>query len=118
MLARRLSVEEIDRLLTRPPGPPRDSEVAPGEAARALASAVESIVGAEKDTDEIAAFLDAFFRRQGAPQERCQVPYQELQPTGPDFRDSEEFKPAGRPGGRVLSFGMRTTIHGNHRANP
>jgi hypothetical protein len=100
MLARRLSVEEIERLLRRPLGPAPIPKSPPvnrhSEAARALASAVESMVGAEKDTDEIAAFLDAFLRRQGAPQERSQVPYQELQSTGPAFRDSEEFKPSAR----------------------
>jgi hypothetical protein len=33
----------------------------------------------------------------GAPQETNQVPNQELQPTAPAFRDSEEFRPTGRP---------------------
>ncbi len=35
----------------------------------------------------------------GAPQETSQVPNQELQPTAPAFRDSEEFRPTGRPAG-------------------
>jgi hypothetical protein len=86
MLARGLSVEEIERLLKLssvpavPPRPPPASR--PSEAALALASAVESMVAAEKDTDEIAAFLDAFLRRQGGPQETSREPNQPLHLTG------------------------------------
>jgi hypothetical protein len=83
MLARGLSVEEIKRLLNPSPGPamPPKSPPAsrPSETSLALASAVASMAAAEKDTDEIAAFLDAFLRRQGWPQETSREPNQELQ---------------------------------------
>jgi hypothetical protein len=53
----------------------------PSEAALALASAVESMVAAGKDTDEIAALVDVFLRQQGGPQEmRCE-PNQSLHQT-------------------------------------
>src|SRR5262245_61603409 len=64
MLARGLSVEEIERLLNlssrlaRPSKSPPESR--PSEAALAMASAIASMVMAEKDTEEIAAFLDAY----------------------------------------------------------
>jgi len=73
MLARGLSVEEITRLLNLASGPgqpPKSPSVRRGsEAAVALASAVESMVEAGKDTDEIAVVLDAFLRQQNGPSE-------------------------------------------------
>jgi hypothetical protein len=94
MLARGLSVEEIERLLKPPPSPPPPAPESrpvsrPSEAALALASAVESMVGAGKDTDDIAAFVDAFLRRQGRWPETSREPNQEPQPTGPASRHSE-----------------------------
>jgi hypothetical protein len=53
----------------------------PSEAALALASAVESMIAAGKDTEEIAAFVDVFLRQQGGPQEMSCGPKQSLHQT-------------------------------------
>ena len=83
MLARGLSVEEIARLLNLASGPgqpPKSPSARRGSAAAlALASAVESMVEAGKDTDEIAVVLDAFLRQQGGPSELSREPNQVLQ---------------------------------------
>ena len=77
MLARGLSVEEIERLLNASPSPtpvPGPSPDHPSSAAFSLAGALESMVQAGRDTPEIAAFLEAFLERSGE--------YQALEPTG------------------------------------
>jgi hypothetical protein len=82
MLARGLSVEEIERLL-KPPTLRSPPVSRPSDAALALASAVESMVTAEKGTDEIAAFIDAFLGRHGRPLETNQGTNDAFQPTEP-----------------------------------
>ncbi len=79
MLARGLSVEEIARLLNLASGP---SARRGSEAAFALASAIETMAEAGKDTDEIALVVDAFLRQQGGPSELSREPNQVLQQTG------------------------------------
>jgi hypothetical protein len=68
MLARGLSVEEIERLLNLSSAPSFPSS-RPSEPALVLATAVESMVETGKDTQEIAAVLDALLRRQGGAEE-------------------------------------------------
>ncbi len=100
MLARRLSVEEIKPLLRRPPDPPpipKSPPVSrPSEAARACVS-VESMAGAEEDADEIAAFLDAFFQRQGGQgSEPGAEPGTAADRAGiPRVRGTQAIRPAG-----------------------
>jgi hypothetical protein len=103
MLARGLSVEEIERLLkvsSGPAVPPKSPPSSrPSGTALALASAVESMVAADKNTDEVAVFLDAILRQQGGLQETSAEPNKALQPTRPAFGESEEFRQSSRPGG-------------------
>ena len=66
MLARGLSVEEMARLLRAAPSPTAPQQAGrPSETAIALAAAVESMVAAGKDADEVARFLDVVLSRRG-----------------------------------------------------
>ena len=79
MLERGLSVEDIERLVKQSPGPapvPVPVLVEPTKSplpsrsreAAALATAIEGMVNAGKDADDIAALLDLFLSRQSGPQ--------------------------------------------------
>jgi hypothetical protein len=72
MLARGLSVEEIERLLKissspAPPQPPAKGQAS--NTAFSLAGAIEVMVGNGKKTEEIAALLEIFLERGGEPPE-------------------------------------------------
>jgi hypothetical protein len=87
MLARGLSVEEIERLLKLSPSPaPLNREPLatrrPTETSLIAASAVESMCNQEKDTDDIAALLGAFLPRSDEPPETVKRLDQSLQPNG------------------------------------
>ncbi len=72
MLARGLSADEIERLLatSSSSAPDTGSQQAPSKAARSLAAAIEDLVGAGKNKEEIAAFLEVFLPQGG---ERLEV---------------------------------------------
>jgi hypothetical protein len=79
MLARGLSVEEIERLMSPSPGslsPERSQKAALG-----LAAALESMAAEETDTEEIAAFLDTFLGRSAEQEEIGKVPNPTQEPT-------------------------------------
>jgi hypothetical protein len=109
MLARGLSVEEMERLLNPSPVqalPPKSPPVSPPvsrpvsrrrEAAIILATAIESMVQASNDTNDIAALLEVFLQQHSGPQETSQESNQPLQPTGPAIGRPEEFSSSSRP---------------------
>jgi hypothetical protein len=83
MLARGLSVEEIERLMNISPSPAPSLPPAKGQAsnvAYSLAGAIEDMVGMGKETEEIAALLEIFLERGGEPPETGKGPDQPPEP--------------------------------------
>jgi hypothetical protein len=97
MLARGLSVEEIERLLRASSGPTPgvftpSLPLAKGQASNAafsLAGAIEDMVGCEKKTEEIATFLEIFLERGGEPSETSEGPTQPLESAATAARRAE-----------------------------
>jgi hypothetical protein len=131
MLARGLSVEEIERLLRAsssptpgvftPPQPLAKGQA--GNAAFSLAGAIEDMVGCEKKTEEIAAFLELFLERGGEPPETSEGSAQPLEPAAAAARRAEvqrlskglapaleSMVNAGRPRQEIAVF-LETFLH-------
>ncbi len=96
MLSRGLSVEDIERLLTPDSaGTPMSAGQldasttgTPSHVALSLAAVIEDMVHAEKDADQIAAFLVTFLEQNSERLEMSTAPTQPGEPTGTTARRS------------------------------